>query len=57
MAEGGCLMTRKDPEGTETRSGKEWKDRQDQVARDLLGLPKPNDKNPEGVPEGDKGHR
>ena len=50
-------MTRKDPEGTETRSGKEWKDRQDQVARDLLGLPKPNDKNPEGVPEGDKGHR
>lgn len=50
-------MSRKDPEGVEDRSKKERQDQLDQSTRDFLGLPKPNDKNPEGVPEGDKGHR
>lgn len=49
-------MGRKDPEGTETRSETEQKQRQDKVARDFVGLPDPKNDNPEGVPAGDEGH-
>ena len=40
---------KKDPEGTDSMSDKEYKDRQDTIARDLLNLPKRNDKDPEGT--------
>lgn len=49
-------MPTDDPEGTETRSEHEYRQRLDILTREALGQPQKEQKNPEGVPESDRGH-
>lgn len=44
-------MPTDDPEGTETRSEHEYRERLDIVTREALGQPQKEQKNPEGVPD------
>lgn len=42
-----------DPDGTNSMSKKELKERQETIARNFIGMPPAKTDNPEGVPKGE----